>query len=505
EMRHACDRVLAANLADLGAAFGRSADAQARLAFDGDRSVGRLLGERFVAEHRKFANRLSGFLDVQLQELSDRLELKYSPYAKYLKEVYGNKWMSFPLSIYNRTHFLTESLYDFYQRKSHLRKREVDFMSFLEDTNAEELHLMPTVLWKRFGQMLPQFSDPAFYPPAAAAAAAAASPELPSTGSTATVGDSHRYFCSNDDSAYRNEAGSGSIGSGRRFDQQQQQQLQQRPGDRRRRLDQSGSASASASATSSDGSSGCSRRVACSQSGHCLALLCGLTAALCLLLVLAVCERAALAFSASSAPPPTPTGALSTAQLTSSSALQQRQLLTATRPTRPLLAELAEQAGRLASAQATLLNGPGFAGAFKLEARVEVARLMQLVSRFNYDQRATCGTHASCPDRQPQYCSLGGTEVSPVIFDDQTCNFLPIVSANVSLARLGAQSDALAQLLTDARSIARALCSLSVCGLLLAACYHAAGLIAMSAVGSATSATYNTSGSGGGGVPASSE
>uniref|UniRef100_A0A1I8J937 Hapless 2 n=1 Tax=Macrostomum lignano TaxID=282301 RepID=A0A1I8J937_9PLAT len=307
EMRHACDRVLAANLADLGAAFGRSADAQARLAFDGDRSVGRLLGERFVAEHRKFANRLSGFLDVQLQELSDRLELKYSPYAKYLKEVYGNKWMSFPLSIYNRTHFLTESLYDFYQRKSHLRKREVDFMSFLEDTNAEELHLMPTVLWKRFGQMLPQFSDPAFYPPAAAVAAAAASPELPSTGSTAT-------------------------------------------------------------------------------SGHCLALLCGLTAALCLLLVLAVCERAALAFSASSAPPPTPTGALSTAQLTSSSALQQRQLLTATRPTRPLLAELAEQAGRLASAQATLLNGPGFAGAFKLEARVEVARLMQLVSRFNYDQ-----------------------------------------------------------------------------------------------------------------------
>uniref|UniRef100_A0A1I8I2W2 Peptidase_M3 domain-containing protein n=1 Tax=Macrostomum lignano TaxID=282301 RepID=A0A1I8I2W2_9PLAT len=419
EMRHACDRVLAANLADLGAAFGRSADAQARLAFDGDRSVGRLLGERFVAEHRKFANRLSGFLDVQLQELSDRLELKYSPYAKYLKEVYGNKWMSFPLSIYNRTHFLTESLYDFYQRKSHLRKREVDFMSFLEDTNAEELHLMPTVLWKRFGQMLPQFSDPAFYPPAAAVAAAAASPKLPSTGSTAT-------------------------------------------------------------------------------SGHCLALLCGLTAALCLLLVLAVCERAALAFSASSAPPPTPTGALSTAQLTSSSALQQRQLLTATRPTRPLLAELAEQAGRLASAQATLLNGPGFAGAFKLEARVEVARLMQLVSRFNYDQNYFKESYlryaCELSDRQPQYCSLGGTEVSPVIFDDQTCNFLPIVSANVSLARLGAQSDALAQLLTDARSIARALCSLSVCGLLLAACYHAAGLIAMSAVGSATSATYNTSG-----------
>uniref|UniRef100_A0A1I8FCS3 Integron gene cassette protein n=1 Tax=Macrostomum lignano TaxID=282301 RepID=A0A1I8FCS3_9PLAT len=106
----------------------------------------------------------------------------------------------------------------------------------------------------------------------------------------------------------------------------------------------------------------------------------------------------------------------------------------------------------------------GFAGAFKLEAR------------RNYFKESYLRTHASCPTGSRNTASLGAGPKSRQSYrsiESDTCNCsAQLVSAQCVLSGgVGAQSDALAQLLTDARSIARALCSLSVCGLLLAACY----------------------------------
>uniref|UniRef100_A0A1I8GVX9 ABC transporter domain-containing protein n=2 Tax=Macrostomum lignano TaxID=282301 RepID=A0A1I8GVX9_9PLAT len=477
----------------------------------------------------EFAAETAAYLANEIDAIQADLDSRYSVYARKLRNLRNNAWLAFPRSLFNRSgagsSVFVESLYNFQQAApsglsewpARLQRNDVDFMTFLEDTTAGELHLIPTRLWRRYDRLLPDFRN---------------LPELElSSRDGVNVGvsvseeqrgaDSHRYFSNNDDSLLLglgsrstpdDSAGDSSAStsesnraaadapSGVQLVQLRLLLLlldllllahrvcgtvaavrsllrRQAAATRWRKSNAASPAAAAASsspiatlASSCSLVGGDSPASCCLLTGHCQALLCAAAFSAGLLCLLALSRHA------------------SDAAGVGPGRGDQRHRL---------LARLVEASATEATLSARALNGPALRGAFQAEAVTDAARLMQLASRFNYDQNFIRQTRASqqCRLRQDQShtdCNnlfpsttgrLGGHQVTYI---DQVCNYLPIDGGGLTNLAAMATADrsldatsavSIAQLAADAHSLILTVTVLTVCGLLLAGCCHLLGRI----------------------------
>ncbi|PAA49468.1 hypothetical protein BOX15_Mlig001903g9 [Macrostomum lignano] len=527
DMRAACDRVLSSGLADLAKDFAAAVDKQALARFVGDKSIRRQLERRLASEHAAFTAEVDGYLADQLDRLQGRIERRYDSYGDRVRAAYANPWLAFPLGIFNRSHFFVESLYGFQQRPSLLRKRDVDFMTFLEDTTAEEMHLLPTLLWNKFNQMVPRYGNLKFSSPslnlAAISPQASSLPESP-------LGDSHRYFSSNDDSPVAATDGSTKPNSSaesnsdskkssatawdpivrlrllllaldllllvyrvhrtvatvrqicygriaialaapaartKSFGKISASQQKQGASSKRRQGQLQLQPRSQQDRHSLRQSNRCRQiRESCLMSGHYLAFLCGLAAALVALLLLCLLRRG---------------GAIDSLLLNGNSEAKPASILS----------RAAADWSALSSRQAERLNRPEFLGRLKKDSRTEASRLLQLVSRFAFDWKFLDSAYSAqacrlAPPGSPEAASLcsgpddglADASISARLlrFDDRVCNFLPVSGKNISSSATDDPSSPLSSLhllASSSRSAVQMVSTVVLAALLLAACVHA--------------------------------
>lgn len=117
-------------------------------------SISHLMRSHIDHAMYSYSKNITKFTDNYKKELDNHLSKTFFRYQKYLNKIYHSNWTKTAADLFNKSRYSNERPKAF-QKNDYLRGKEVDFASFLNIEEVQNVQLWPLQFWQMFNKSLP--------------------------------------------------------------------------------------------------------------------------------------------------------------------------------------------------------------------------------------------------------------------------------------------------------------------------------------------------------------